>query len=125
MKYDSMYQKLYTISIKHRRHYEKEALTRKETLAIGLMLFALFFGAGNMIFPPSLGQQAGVNTWSATVGFLITGVGLPLLGIIAISKTNGDFTKIANRVHPIFGIFFTIVLYLAIGPFLVFQEQIP
>ncbi|WP_144593709.1 branched-chain amino acid transport system II carrier protein [Priestia flexa] len=96
---------------------KKEALTRKETLAIGLMLFALFFGAGNMIFPPSLGQQAGVNTWSATVGFLITGVGLPLLGIIAISKTNGDFTKIANRVHPIFGIFFTIVLYLAIGPF--------
>ncbi|WEZ09258.1 branched-chain amino acid transport system II carrier protein [Priestia flexa] len=96
---------------------KKEALTRKETLAIGLMLFALFFGAGNMIFPPSLGQQAGVNTWSATVGFLITGVGLPLLGIIATSKTNGDFTKIANRVHPIFGIFFTIVLYLAIGPF--------
>lgn len=96
---------------------KKEALTHKETLAIGLMLFALFFGAGNMIFPPSLGQQAGVNTWSATVGFLITGVGLPLLGIIAISKTNGDFTKIANRVHPIFGIFFTIVLYLAIGPF--------
>ncbi|MDT2045182.1 MULTISPECIES: branched-chain amino acid transport system II carrier protein [Bacillaceae] len=96
---------------------KKEALTRKETLAIGLMLFALFFGAGNMIFPPSLGQQAGVNTWSATIGFLITGVGLPLLGIIATSKTNGDFTKIANRVHPIFGIFFTIVLYLAIGPF--------
>ncbi|OZT12240.1 branched-chain amino acid transport system II carrier protein [Priestia aryabhattai] len=96
---------------------KKEALTRKETLAIGLMLFALFFGAGNMIFPPSLGQQAGVNTWSATIGFLITGVGLPLLGIIATSKTNGDFTKIANRAHPIFGIFFTIVLYLAIGPF--------
>ncbi|TYR82143.1 branched-chain amino acid transport system II carrier protein [Priestia megaterium] len=95
----------------------KGTLTQKEMIAIGLMLFALFFGAGNMIFPPSLGQQAGTHTWSATFGFLITGVGLPLLGVIAISKTNGDFTKIAKKVHPVFGIFFTIILYLAIGPF--------
>ncbi|MBM7701199.1 branched-chain amino acid transport system II carrier protein [Metabacillus iocasae] len=94
----------------------KKTLTKRETFAIGLMLFALFFGAGNMIFPPALGQEAGTNMWSATLGFLITGVGLPLMGVIAISKTNGDFTEISKRVNPIFGILFTIVLYLAIGP---------
>lgn len=94
-----------------------KTLSKKDTLTIGLMLFALFFGAGNMIFPPALGQEAGTNVWTATFGFLITGVGLPLLAVIAVSRTNGDFTEIAKRAHPIFGIFFTIILYLAIGPF--------
>lgn len=93
------------------------SLTNKEIFAIGLMLFALFFGAGNMIFPPLLGQQAGTHTWSSIIGFLITGVGLPLMGIIAVSKSNGNFTEVAKKVHPIFGISFTILLYLAIGPF--------
>ena len=52
--------------------------------AIGLMLFALFFGAGNLIFPVFMGQNSGLNTIPATIGFLITGVGLPLLGVLAI-----------------------------------------
>ena len=51
--------------------------------AVGLMLFALFFGAGNLIFPAFLGQQAGENWLSAMFGFLLTGAGLPLLGVIA------------------------------------------
>ena len=55
-----------------------------EMVAIGLMLFALFFGAGNLIFPPALGQAAGTNFWPAIIGFLLTGVGLPLLGVLAI-----------------------------------------
>jgi branched-subunit amino acid permease len=71
-----------------------KTLSKKETLTVGLMLFALFFGAGNMIFSPALGQAAGTNVWIATFGFLITGVGLPLLEVIAVSKTNGDFTEI-------------------------------
>ena len=45
------------------------------TIAIGFMLFALFFGAGNLIFPPALGQAAGENFWPAIIGFLLTGVG--------------------------------------------------
>ncbi|WP_102345273.1 branched-chain amino acid transport system II carrier protein [Bacillus sp. Marseille-P3661] len=89
----------------------------KHTLTIGLMLFALFLGAGNMIFPTALGQAAGSNVIGATIGFLITGVGLPLLGVTAIAISGGNLRSIANRVHPIFGIIFTIILYLAIGPF--------
>ncbi|WP_338777620.1 branched-chain amino acid transport system II carrier protein [Metabacillus sp. FJAT-52054] len=94
----------------------KQGLSTKETFVVGLMLFALFFGGGNMIFPPSLGQAAGTNVWIAIAGFLITGVGLPLLGVIAIGLTGSDVQTLGSRIHPVFGIVFTIVLYLAIGP---------
>ncbi|MBT2581677.1 branched-chain amino acid transport system II carrier protein [Planococcus sp. ISL-109] len=95
----------------------KKTLTNSETLTIGLMLFALFLGAGNLIFPPYLGQLAGDQLLLAIFGFLLTGVGLPLLGILAIAKAGGDLQSIAGRVHPVFGIVFTMIVYLAIGPF--------
>ncbi|RLQ97926.1 branched-chain amino acid transport system II carrier protein [Falsibacillus albus] len=96
---------------------DKKALSSREIMTIGLMLFALFLGAGNMIFPPFLGQQAGQNVWVGISGFLITGVGLPLLGVIAIARTGGDLQTLSSRVHPLFGLIFTTVMYLAIGPF--------
>ncbi|RBP30142.1 MULTISPECIES: branched-chain amino acid transport system II carrier protein [Bacillus] len=87
-------------------------------LMLGFMLFALFFGAGNLIFPPMLGQMAGNNVWLANAGFLVTGVGLPLLAITAfVFSGKNDIQSLASRVHPLFGIVFTAVLYLAIGPF--------
>ncbi|WP_341301662.1 branched-chain amino acid transport system II carrier protein [Lysinibacillus sp. FSL H8-0500] len=89
----------------------------KENLAVGLLLFALFLGAGNIIFPPLLGQQAGGNITLAMIGFLITGVGLPLLAIVAVAKAGGDLQLLANRVSPAFGVIFTSIVYLAIGPF--------
>ncbi|MFD9628218.1 branched-chain amino acid transport system II carrier protein [Peribacillus muralis] len=86
-------------------------------VVIGFMLFALFFGAGNLIFPPMLGQSAGTNVWIANAGFLVTGVGLPLLGVLALGFSGkDDLQSLASRVHPVFGIVFTTVLYLAIGP---------
>ncbi|KOY82343.1 branched-chain amino acid transport system II carrier protein [Lysinibacillus macroides] len=89
----------------------------KDNLAVGLLLFALFLGAGNIIFPPLLGQQAGDNITLAMIGFLITGVGLPLLAIVAVAKAGGDLQLLANRVSPAFGVLFTSIVYLAIGPF--------
>ncbi|MBM7096424.1 branched-chain amino acid transport system II carrier protein [Bacillus sp. H-16] len=94
----------------------KKTLTNKETVAIGLMMFALFLGAGNLIFPPALGQQAGTAVWTAIIGFLVTGVGLPILAIVAIAKSGGDLQKVSNKVSPAFGLFFPLVVYLAIGP---------
>src|SRR6476620_8227713 len=86
-------------------------------VVIGLMLFALFFGAGNLIFPAMLGQSAGENVWIANAGFLVTGVGLPLLGVLAFGFSGkDDLQSLASRVHPVFGIVFTNVLYLEIGP---------
>ncbi|NMD69824.1 branched-chain amino acid transport system II carrier protein [Bacillus sp. DNRA2] len=85
---------------------------------VGVMLFALFFGAGNLIFPASLGQNAGSNVWMAVLGFLITGIGLPFLGILAMGVSGSkNLQELASRVHPIYGIGFTALLYLTIGPF--------
>lgn len=81
------------------------------------MLFALFLGAGNIIFPPLLGQMAGDELFIAMIGFLITGVGLPLIAVLAIANAGGGLETIASRVNPYFGIAFTMIVYMAIGPF--------
>lgn len=96
----------------------EHTLTKKEYLTIASMLFGLFFGAGNLIFPIYMGQMAGRNIIPAAAGFLITGVGLPLLGIIAmgISRSNG-LSDMADHVSHWYSIAFTSVLYLTIGPF--------
>lgn len=90
------------------------------------MLFGLYFGAGNLIFPIQLGQLAGTHFWLGLIGFLVTAIGLPFLGILAIglSGSNG-LCDLASRVHPVFGIVFSLALYLTIGPFLPFHVQRP
>lgn len=85
---------------------------------IGTMLFGMFFGAGNLIFPIQMGQLAGTNYWPALIGFLITAIGLPFLGILAIGLSGSNGLKdLASRVHPAFGVLFALALYLTIGPF--------
>ena len=89
----------------------------KSNLLIGSLLFGLFFGAGNLIFPVKMGQLAGANTLPATIGFLLTGVGLPVLGVIAsaLSRSESLF-EMAKPVNKSYSIFFTCALYLTIGP---------
>lgn len=94
-----------------------ESLGFKKVILIGVMLFALFFGAGNLIFPPFLGQEAGVNTLLGMVGFILSAVCFPILGVLVISKTNG-LKNLALRVGPSFSLVFTILIYLSIGPLL-------
>lgn len=96
----------------------KNKLTVKEYVYIASMLFGMFFGAGNLIFPVHMGQEAGANVWQAVLGFLITGVGLPLLGVAAlgISRSSGLFDLSSKAGKP-YGYFFTCLLYLTIGPF--------
>lgn len=93
-------------------------LAISEYIAIGSMLFGLFFGAGNLIFPVHMGQLAGGEVSIATLGFVATAVGLPFLGILAIglSRSEGLF-ELAGRVHPFYAYAFTILLYMTIGPF--------
>lgn len=90
-------------------------LTKKDLLFIGLMLFSLFFGAGNLIFPPFMGESAGDKTWIVLLGFSITAVGFPVLGVIAVAKSGG-LTNLAKRVNPFFATIFTVLIYLSIGP---------
>lgn len=95
----------------------KHKLSIASYLAIGSMLFGMFFGAGNLIFPVHLGQAATSNLSGATLGFLITAVGLPFLGIIAIGLSESEgLLDLSTRVNKKFGYFFTILLYLTIGP---------
>ena len=96
-----------------------DKLPFSKILIIGLMLFAMFLGAGNVIFAPIVGQQAGTNIWVAMGGFLITGVGLVLLAIMALTRGGGTVEKLASRVHPKFAVVFSILLFLALGPFYV------
>ena len=87
-------------------------------MLVGFALFAMFFGAGNLIFPPYMGFLSG-TTWSiALLGFLITGIGMPLLGIIASARAGGSVEHLAGRVGPRFARILSIVVILAIGPLL-------
>ena len=96
----------------------KHKLTPKETLLVATMLFGMFFGAGNLIFPAFLGRQAGSAVWPAIAGLLVTGVGLPLLGVAAIGITRSDgLLALSQKVSRPYGLFFTCALYLTIGPF--------
>ncbi|KOR24853.1 branched-chain amino acid transport system II carrier protein [Clostridium sp. L74] len=90
----------------------------KDFIVIGFALFAMFFGAGNLIFPPYMGKLVGDQAPIAIIGFLITGVGLPLSGIIACAKINGTFSDISGRVGRKFSVIATTALILAIGPML-------
>ena len=90
-------------------------LSNKNKLLLSFTLFSLFFGAGNLIFPPLLGQQAGTNAIWAFIGFLITSVLLPVLGVIIVSKFGG-LTILGNKVGPKFSLIFTLLIYLSIGP---------
>lgn len=95
----------------------KRRLKKQEYIFVASMLFGLVFGAGNLIFPAAMGQQAGGAMLPALIGFCITGVGLPLLGIAAISITASEsLFDIGMKIDRRFAYAFTCALYLCIGP---------
>ena len=87
-------------------------LRGKSLLLVG---FSMFFGAGNLIFPPFLGAEAGQNAWAALAGFAVSAIGLPIAGVIAVARA-GSLGVLASRVHPRFALVFTMLIYLSIGP---------
>lgn len=96
----------------------KHRLRKQEYIFVASLLFGLVFGAGNLIFPAAMGQQAGSSILPALIGFCITGVGLPLLGIAAISITASDsLFDLGQKIDRRFAYAFTCALYLCIGPF--------
>lgn len=90
-------------------------LSTSQFLQVSIMLFGLFFGAGNLIFPPLLGNQAGSATYISLLAFCVTAVIFPVLGSIVVGKTNG-LNNLAARVGPAFSLVFTTAIYLSIGP---------
>ncbi|QIW15118.1 branched-chain amino acid transport system II carrier protein [Pasteurellaceae bacterium RH1A] len=89
----------------------------KNTFIVGFMLFAMFFGAGNLIFPPKLGLQSGSEFIFAISGFILTGVGLPLLAVIISAYYTNGYQEALNRINPLFSTLFLMAIYLSLGPF--------
>lgn len=93
-------------------------LTMKQRILVAGTLFGMFFGAGNLIFPVHLGQLAGREVLPAMVGFIVTAVGIPILGVAAIGNTHSDgLQSLAAKVGKGYSYFLTCLLYLTIGPF--------
>ena len=100
----------------HKRgEFFMQKLSGRKLLLIGFTLFSMFFGAGNLIFPPDLGAKAGIHFWPAFLGLAISAVGLPVAGVVAVARAQG-LEKLAGRVHPVFAQVFMILIYLSIGP---------
>lgn len=91
---------------------------KNDVIVMGLALFAMFFGAGNLLFPPSLGLYAGKAYLLCGLGFFVTAIGMPLLGIIAGAKVGGNVYDIGNKVGKKFSKIFATVIVLTIGPLL-------
>ena len=92
-----------------------QKLSGKNLLLVGFTLFSMFFGAGNLIFPPHLGAQAGSHLWAAFAGLAVSAIGLPIAGVVAVARAGG-LEPLARRVHPAFAFVSTILVYLSIGP---------
>ncbi|MGK2960327.1 MAG: branched-chain amino acid transport system II carrier protein [Candidatus Malihini olakiniferum] len=91
-------------------------LASKDIVALGFMTFALFVGAGNIIFPPIVGLQAGEHVWMAALGFLLTAVGLPVLTVVALARVGGSVHALSSPINQKAGILLATVCYLSVGP---------
>ncbi|WP_286790813.1 MULTISPECIES: branched-chain amino acid transport system II carrier protein [unclassified Pseudomonas] len=93
-----------------------KSLKGQDILALGFMTFALFVGAGNIIFPPIVGLQAGPHVWAAAIGFLITAVGLPVLTVVALARVGGAMNALSSPIGRVAGGLLAAVCYLSVGP---------
>lgn len=93
-----------------------KVLKGQDILALGFMTFALFVGAGNIIFPPIVGLQSGPHVWMAALGFLITAVGLPVITVIALAKVGGGMDALSSPIGKVAGGLLAAVCYLSVGP---------
>ncbi|MGY0218687.1 branched-chain amino acid transport system II carrier protein [Endozoicomonadaceae bacterium StTr2] len=94
----------------------KDRLSWQQMLAMGFMTFAMYLGAGNLIFPVLAGLEAGTELWITAAGFLVTGVGLPLTGIIAMARVGGGFSDISRDLPRAMITLMGCSIYLIIGP---------
>ena len=90
----------------------------KDIIITGFALFAMFFGAGNLIFPPYLGVITGDKFLIGFLGFIIADVGLSLLAILASAKSDGDTGRVFGRAGKLFAIILGSAIMICLGPLL-------
>ena len=95
----------------------KRNLTITEMITITSMLFGMFFGAGNLIFPAQMGVNAGAQVWPAFLGVFVTAVGIPMLAVVALGLSRSEgVVELAGKVSPKYSVLFCTALYMTIGP---------
>ena len=87
-------------------------IQRKELLVTSFALFSLFFGAGNLLLPPMLGYNSGENWLWVAVGFMITAVVIPIIGILAHARLQGTLFDFGKKVSPTFSLIYCILIYV-------------
>jgi LIVCS family branched-chain amino acid:cation transporter len=113
---DTVFSVFYNTTSTGSNEFMTHQLKSRDIIALGFMTFALFVGAGNIIFPPMVGLQAGEHVWTAAIGFLITAVGLPVLTVVALAKVGGGVESLSTPIGKVAGILLAVVCYLAVGP---------
>ena len=114
------------VANRRRQKKMKKHLTFKQKILVAGTLFGMFFGAGNLIFPVHLGQLAGRNVIPAMIGFIITAVGIPIMGVAAIGNTHSDgLQQLSNKVGKGYGYVFSCLLYLTTAPASLFPDAQP
>ncbi len=98
-------------------------LKKREVFALGFMTFALFLGAGNVVFAPMMGVEAGENLCTALAGFLLTGVGLPAIALVTIAGIGGS-KYLTHRLPKHIDLIFWVILFFMIGPFFAIPRSI-
>lgn len=88
----------------------------RDILTIGFALFAMFFGAGNLLLPPYIGLQIGSHVWITIIAFSLTGILLPFFGILSIVRSGNSFNDLGARIHPWLSPVLGTIIMLCIGP---------
>lgn len=102
----------------------EKKLSAKQIVIISSTIFGLLFGSGNLIFPVHMGQLAGNNVLLSTLGFIITGVGLPILAVVAIGISKSDgFFSLSKKISRPFAFILTTIMFLTIGPLFVMPRS--
>lgn len=94
-------------------------MSKNKTVSIitmGFALFAMFFGAGNLILPPYIGLNVGNNWFFAILGFVTTGILAPFFGLLAVTKNGLTFTDLGKKTHPVMVMVLATVIMWSIGP---------
>lgn len=86
-------------------------MKRKSDWILALALFSLFFGAGNLILPPQLGLRSGPSWWLTGLGFSISAVVIPMLGILAHARLQGSMFDFARKISPAFSLVYCYIVY--------------
>lgn len=90
----------------------------KDMIVMGFALFAMFFGAGNLLFPPFLGLITGQDWITGFTGFILADVGLSLLAILAVARCNGEVGRVFSRAGEKFSVVLGVAIMICLGPLL-------